>query len=428
MPTTAEAGRQEHPTDNPSGEAPVNTGSVAPGKGPSGLRRRIWGNPRARRLLVAGLAVVAVVLAVSWYYFATHETTDDAQIDGHIVAIAPRVGGMVTAVHVDDNQTVKKGAVLVEIDPADYQIALEHAQAQYAAAQAALEGAQAGVPIASQSTASGLSTADAQLASARSAKQSAAKEVSAAEARLDAARARAKQASDDLARMKKLIAKQEISQQQYDAAQSQATTAAAAVSEAEQGVAIAEGHQQQAASAVASARAAVAKARTGPQEVTVSKAQLASAEARVKQAKAALDQAQLNLARTKITAPMDGILSKKSVEVGEIVRPDQPLMALVPLSDIWVTANFKETELKNMRPGQRAKVTVDAYDRTYRGHVDSIAPATGAKFSLLPPENASGNYVKVVQRIPVKIVLEKGQDPKHLLRPGMSVEATVITH
>ncbi|HKI87009.1 MAG TPA: HlyD family secretion protein [Thermoanaerobaculia bacterium] len=420
MPTTAESGREEQPTGAARSEPTA--------KGPQGLRQRLWGNRRTRGLFLAGIAVAFVVLAVSWYYFSTHETTDDAQIDGHIVAIAPRVGGMVTTVHVNDNQTVKKGDLLVEIDPEDYQIALERAQAEYAAAEGALSAAEAGVPITSQSTASGLSTADAQLASVRSAYRSAAKEVAAAEARLEAARARAKQASDDLARMKKLIAKQEISQQQYDAAQSQATTAAAAVSEAEQGVAIAEGHQQQAASAVASAQAAVSKARTGPQEVTVSKAQQTSAEARVKQAKAALDQAKLNLQRTKITAPMDGVVSKKSVEVGELVRSDQPLMALVPLSDIWVTANFKETELKNMRPGQRARISVDAYDRTYRGHVESIAPATGAKFSLLPPENASGNYVKVVQRVPVKIVLDKGQDPERLLRPGMSVEATVITH
>ncbi len=428
MPTTEDAGRSELPTGTASEEQATAPGAARPKQRASGFRQRIWGNPRNRALSIATVAVVVVVLAVGWYYLATHVTTDDAQIDGHIVAIAPRVGGMVTDVQVDDNQQVKKGTVLVEIDRKDYQIALERSQAEYAAAEAALEAAQAGVPITSQSTASGLSVADAQLASARSAYQSAAKEVSAAEARLQAAQARAKQASDDLARMKQLIAKEEISQQQYDAAESQATTAAAAVSEAEQGVAIAEGHHEQAASAVASARAALAKARTGPQVVTVSKAQLSSAKARVQQAKAALDQAQLNLDRTKITAPMDGVISKKSVEVGEIVRPDQPLMALVPLSDIWVTANFKETELKNMRPGQRAKVSVDAYDRTYRGHVDSIAPATGAKFSLLPPENASGNYVKVVQRVPVKIVLEKGQDPKHLLRPGMSVEATVITH
>ena len=391
-----------------------------------GKLREIWSSPRARRIILGTLLVVVVAGFVGWRHFATRESTDDAQIDGTILAIAPRVGGMVTAVHVADNQKVEKGEVLVEIDPEDYRIAVEKAEAEYEAAQGALEGARAGVPLTSQTTASSLSTAKAELDSARSAEHSADQEIAAAGASLDAARARAKQAEDDLKRMKLLVAKQEVPQQQYDAAESRATTARAAVSEAEQQVAIAESHRRQAASAVASAEAAVEKAGAGPQEVTVSKGRRTSAEAQLKQAKAKLDQAKLDLARTKITAPAAGVVSKKSVNVGEIVRPEQPLMALVPLEDVWVTANFKETELHHMRPGQAAEISVDAYGRTYRGHVESIAPATGAKFSLLPPENASGNYVKVVQRVPVKIVFESGQDPEHLLRPGMSVAAIVF--
>ncbi len=390
--------------------------------------REAWSSPRARWIVLITLLVIAVAGLIAWRHYATRESTDDAQIDGTILSIAPRVGGMVTAVHVGNNQKVEAGEVLLEIDPADYRIAVDKAEGEYEAAQGALESARAGVPITSQSTASSLSTAKAELASARSAERSAEQEIAAAGARLDAARARAKQAEDDLHRLKVLVAKQEVPQQQYDAAQSQATAARAAVSEAEQGVAIAESHRHQAASAVASAQAAVEKAGSGPQEVTASKGRLSSAEAQLKQAKAKLDQAKLDLERTKVTAPAAGVISKKAVELGEIVRAEQPLMALVPLEDVWVIANFKETQLHHMRPGQPAEVSVDAYDTTYRGHVESIAPATGSKFSLLPPENASGNYVKVVQRVPVKIVLEKGQDPDHLLRPGMSVEATVLLH
>ncbi len=397
------------------------------GKEDRGLRS-VWTSPRARWIVLTALLAIAVAGLIAWRHLSTRESTDDAQVDGTILSIAPRVGGMVTAVHVAANQHVEKGEVLVEIDPQDYRIAVEKAEAEYRAAQGALEGARAGVPITSHATASSLSTARADLASARSAERSAEQEIAAARARLDAAEARAKQAEGDLARMQLLVAKQEIPQQQYDAAQSQATAARAAVSEARQGVAIAESHRHQAASAVASAQAAVEKAGAGPQEVTVSKGKLTSAEAEVEKAKAKLDQAKLDLERTKITAPLAGVISKKSVEVGEIVRSEQPLMALVPIEDVWVTANFKETQLHEMRPGLPAEVSVDAYDESYRGHVESIAPATGSKFSLLPPENASGNYVKVVQRVPVKIVLETGQDPEHLLRPGMSVQATVFIH
>ncbi len=387
---------------------------------------RIWGSQRARWLLLAALALLTVAGVLAWRHLASRETTDDAQIDGTILSIAPRIGGMVTAVDVHENQRVEDGAVLVTLDPEDYRIAVERAEAEYEAAQGALEGARAGVPLTSKTASSGLAAARADLASARSAETSATRETAAARARLDAATARAQQAKDDLARLGQLVAKQEVAQQQYDTARSRATAADAAVTEAEQQVAIAESHEHQAASAVQSAMAAVDKAEAGPQEVTASKGRRTSAEAQVKQAKAALDKARLDLARTRITAPAAGVISKRSVEVGEIVRPEQPLMALVPLGDVWVTANFKETQLRMMRPGQRAEVSVDAYGHTYTGRVESIAPATGSKFSLLPPENASGNFVKVVQRVPVRIVLDAGQDPDHLLRPGMSVEATVL--
>jgi membrane fusion protein (multidrug efflux system) len=234
--------------------------------------------------------------------------------------------------------------------------------------------------------------------------------------------------------MKQLVAKDEISQQQYDAAVASADaaratveSAQASVNEATQAVSVAESRRAQSLNALTQSQAELRTANTGPEQVTVIKARAESAAARVLQAKAVLDQATLNLAYTTVTAPTAGRVSKKSVEPGQVIQPGQPLLAIVPVEDIWITANFKETQLKNMRPGQPATVSVDAYGRTYQGHVDSIAAATGARFSLLPPENATGNYVKVVQRIPVKIVLDKGQDPEHLLRPGMSVVPTVHT-
>ncbi|HEX2458133.1 MAG TPA: HlyD family secretion protein, partial [Vicinamibacterales bacterium] len=197
---------------------------------------------------------------------------------------------------------------------------------------------------------------------------------------------------------------------------------------AQTSIAAAQARAAQARATVTRAQAGVQAAKTAPEQVQVTKSRADAADARVKQAQAALAQAQLNLERTVVKAPSTGVVSRKSVEPGQVVQPGQPLLALVTLGDVWVVANFKETQLKNMRVGQRATVDVDALGgREFSGHVDSIAAATGAKFSLLPPENATGNYVKVVQRVPVKIVFDAGQDPEHLLRPGMSVAPTVFT-
>ncbi len=396
---------------------------------------------RGRGWLLAGGVLVLVVLAGIWWYLGGHESTDDAQIDGHIVPIAARVGGTVADVKVDDNQVVEAGAVLVAIDQRDYQTALQRAEADYADAQAALAAAQAGVPITSTTTASQMSSAGANVDRSVAGADAATRDVDAArarlasmQARLQEAQANATRASRDLERMKQLIAKDEVSQQQYDAAVAAADaakatvdSARASVNEATQAVSVAESRRVQATNALTQAQAELRTAGTGPEQVAVTKARAESAAARVLQAKAVLGQANLNLAYTVVKAPVAGRISKKSVEPGQVVQAGQPLLAIVPVEDIWITANFKETQLENMRPGQRATVSVDAYGRTYEGHVDSIAAATGARFSLLPPENATGNYVKVVQRIPVKIVLDKGQDPQHLLRPGMSVVPTVHT-
>lgn len=398
--------------------------------------------PGAKWFLLVMVIAVAGLVAGIWSYFHHRESTDDAQIDGHITPISAKVGGTVLAVNVNDNQYVAAGTVLVQIDPKDYEVALERAQADFADAQAAAMAARTGVPIMSTTTGSQLTTSHANVESAQAGVVAGQKEVNAAHARLNSAKARLEEAqanwtkaARDLDRMKQLVEKDEISRQQYDAsvATEQATRAAvssaqAGVAEAEQAVAVAESHLLQARAGLQQAEAEVRAAQTAPQQVAVTRAHAASADAKVQEAKAKLDQAKLNLDYATVKAPVSGVVSKKTVEVGQIVQPGQPLLALVPLEDIWVTANFKETQLARMRPGQRAIISVDAYGgRTYKGHVDSIAAATGERFSLLPPENATGNYVKVVQRVPVKIVFEKGQDPEHLLRPGMSVIPTVIT-
>lgn len=371
-------------------------------------------HPGVRIALIVGLVIVLVGGYFVWNYYSVRESTDDAQVDGHITPISARVGGTVTSVNFKDNENVKDGTVLVTLDPKDYEIAVQRAKAELADARANLSAAQTSVPIASTSTTSGLSTAQAALNASQ-------REVQAANARLREAQANYDKTSKDLDRMKQLIAKDEISRQQYDAAIAAESAAKATVDAAQAAVATAESH-------VAQAEAGVRNAQSGPQQVKVTQAKANAAEAAVGKAEAALAQAELNLQYTTVRAPSDGIISKRSVEVGQVIQPGQPLAALVDLSDIYVTANFKETQLKGMHPGQPATIHVDAYDVDLKGHVDSIGGATGARFSLLPAENATGNYVKVVQRVPVKIVLEKGEDPNHILRPGMSVVPTVLTN
>ncbi len=423
-------------------ETPIKPESEVEVSRPARAGADFLGRPHAKWLLLGlGLIVLAGAHGI-WRYFSARESTDDAQIDGHIDPISARVGGTVGAVNVNDNQYVEAGTVLLEIDPRDYQVALERAQADLADKQAAAQAARTGVPITSTTTGSQLTSSHAKVENARAGVVAAQKELNAARARRNSAQARLEEvranntkAARDLDRMKPLAAQDEISQQQYDAAVAAADATRAAVASAEAGVVEADQTVEVAQSRLVQARGMLAQAesedraaQTGPQQVAVTRSNAASAQARAQAAKAALDQARLNLDYTTVKAPVSGVVSKKSVEVGQVVQPGQPLLALVPLEDIWVTANFKETQLKRMRPGQPATVSVDAYGgRTYKGHVDSIAAATGARFSLLPPENATGNYVKVVQRVPVKIVFEKGQDAQHLLRPGMSVLPTVIT-
>ena len=263
-------------------------------------------------------------------------------------------------------------------------------------------------------------TTSGQVRTAQSDVASAGARVHTAQARVREAEAKLAKAAQDLERLDKLVEKDEISRQEHDAAREAAATA-----RAERDAVVAQAHEAEAG--VNGAQARLTEAGTGPEQVSIMRSRAREAEAKVQQAKAAVDRARLDLEHTTVKAPVSGVVSKKTAEVGQVIQPGQPLLAVVPLDDIWVTANFKENELRDLRPGQRAEVKVDAYGRTYQGKVDSIAAATGAKFSLLPPENATGNFVKVVQRVPVKIVFERGQDPEHLLRPGMSVIPTVHT-
>jgi membrane fusion protein (multidrug efflux system) len=385
--------------------------------------------------------ILVVIAAVIWYWStAGRESTDDAQVDAHVTQIASRIGGTVLRVPVADNQLVDAGGVLVEIDPRDYQVALEKARAELADAEATALAAQSNVPITSMAAISNVTTARGGVEQAQGGVSGAERELDAARARLTTAQARLREAeangtrtARDVERLRGLLAKDEVSQQQFDAAVGAADAQKAAVdsarsqvTEVEAGIRIAESRLVQARAGEQQAHAELQTAQTGPQQVTAMKARAAAAEAHAQQAKAALSQAELNLEYATVKAPLKGIVSRKSIEVGQIVQPGQPLMAIIPLDTIWVTANFKETQLTNLRPGQRAVVTVDAYGgRKFTGHVDSIAAATGARFSLLPPENATGNYVKVVQRVPVKIVLDAGQNAEYVLRPGMSVVPTV---
>jgi membrane fusion protein (multidrug efflux system) len=395
---------------------------------------------RAKWLLIPIALILLVGAYGAWNYFSKWESTDDAQVDGHIHPVNARVGGTVMTVAVKENQFVEQGAVLAQIDARDYEIAVARAEADLAQARAAVVGARAGVPIASSTAGTQITSAEAIAERAKSGVDVATRELEVAQTRVTAAQSRVREAqanavktSRDLDRMKQLIAKDEVSQQQYDAAVSAAEVAHAAVDTTQAGVAqaqhelaVAQAKTAQSQAELQQARAEAEGTKTAPQQVVITRAQAQSAEARAQLAQSALDQARLNLEYTTIKAPVAGIVSKKSIEAGQVVQPGQPLMAVVPQEDIWITANFKETQLADMHQGQTATISVDAFGgRVLNAHVDSIASATGAKFSLLPPENATGNYVKVVQRIPVKLVFEAGQDAEHQLRPGMSTVVKV---
>jgi membrane fusion protein (multidrug efflux system) len=394
----------------------------------TGRFRVLRGSRRRTKFGRWWLILAAVVLVVGgfflWRYLASYESTDDAQVDVHLYPVSPRVGGYVIKVNVGDNQWVEKGTELVEIDPRDYQVAVDKANADLANAEASARSLGIVVPITSVNTSSQLRSAESDVANAQAGILAAQEQRRAARAQLEQALANDVKAQDDLVRYKLLVDKREVSAQTYDQALAVAKASTASVTGGRANVAAAEQAVQQAGSRLIQAEASVQYAQTGPQQVASSRARALSAAADVQQKRAALEQANLNLGYTRIVAPVSGEVNK-TVVTGMNVQPGQQLLTVVPLDEVWITANFKETQLKHMRPGQRVDITADTNGRTYKGHVDSIGGATGPLFSVLPPENATGNYVKIVQRIPVKIVLEPGENRDHQLRPGMNVNPKV---
>ena len=393
------------------------------------------------RLTVGGVALLAAALGL-FFYFHNRESTDDGQVDGHITPIAAKIYGRVGKVQVRDNQQVKAGQILVQLDPADYQAALDEAKGALALAEGEARSAGVDVPRTSEDTASGTSSAQAQLAGAQADlmraqatyEQSQTADLAYAQANIEKSRANAQLAQADLARYLPLMEKGEISKQQYDAAKANADATASALNadqqklvQAQRNVEISRAQLDASKARVLQAEAGVATAHADIKRVAMRSADAQAKYAKVEQARAQVEAAQLNLSYCNVVAPIDGVVTHKQVEDGQIVQQGQGLMVIVPLQDVWVTANFKETQLRKMRPGQKAYVEVDTYGKTFPGHVDSIAGATGAVVSLLPPENATGNFVKVVQRIPVKIVLDPISPDVAVLRPGMNVDTTVIT-
>jgi membrane fusion protein (multidrug efflux system) len=399
-------------------------------------------NPKLRRiLLIAGVALV-VIFAGLYLYYHNRESTDDAQVDGHITPISSKIYGRVAEVLVNDNEQVKAGQVLVRIDPRDYQAELDQAKGELALAEADAQSAGVDIPRTRENVASGTSSADAQLAGAEADlaraqvtyDQAKTSDLAWARANVDKSKANAELAQADLARYKPLLDKGEISKQQYDSAKANADATASALKadlekldQAGRNVDITKAQLVAAQARVAQAKAGVASALADTRQVGMRTADALGKAGKVQQQRGKVQSAQLNLSYTEIVAPVDGVATHKQVEVGQIVQQGQGLMVVVPLQNVWVTANFKETQLRKMKPGQKAEVHVDTYGKTFSGHLDSIAGATGAVLSLLPPENATGNYVKVVQRIPVKIVLDPIPPDKAVLRPGMNVDATVVT-
>jgi membrane fusion protein, multidrug efflux system len=385
--------------------------------------------PRSRRrgIIIVVIAVLIVAGLAFWWHSTFSEDTDDAQINGHLIQVSARIAGQVQKVWVEDNQQVKKGDPIVDLDPRDLQVAVENAKAALASAEAAALAANVAVPLTSINTGSALSSANSDVSGSHAQVLQAQQQQQAAHARVLQAQANDAKAQSDLQRYKPLVEKDVISKQQYDAAVAAAAAAAASVQDAMASEQAATEAVRVAREREAQSQAQLKYAQTGPQQVAAQNAKARQAEAQVQQAKAQLDQAELNLSYTKILAPEAGIITRKSVEINQNIATGQNLLTLVSLEHIWVTANFKETQLRHMESNQNVEIKVDATGKTYHGKVTQIGGATGSVLSLFPPENATGNYVKVVQRVPVRIDFTdlEHEDPNHSLRPGLSVEPNV---
>lgn len=382
---------------------------------------------RKRFFIIGGVVLVIIAVALFWWHSTYYEDTDDAQVDGNLVQISARVKGNIVKVHVEDNSQVQKGQVLVDIDPRDAQAELDQGEANLATAKANYEAALANVPITTLSTGATLTGAGADVRGALSTIAQSEKKLDAAQAQVLVAEANNTKAQLDLERYTPLVQRDVVSRQQFDAVVATAASMKAQLAEAQANLQAAKDQIHFANDRLASARASYNSAGTGPKQVAAQRAKADAAAAQVQQAEAALETDRLNLSYTKIVAPDSGIVNKKTADAGQNVSAGQTLMTLIPLTNLWITANFKETQLNKMRVGQLVTVKVDAYDgRTYHAKVTQIGGATGSMLSLFPPENATGNYVKVVQRIPVRLdFTNPNEDSDHLLRPGMSVTPTV---
>lgn len=387
-----------------------------------------FSNPRTKYWLTAGVILVALVSVLAWLHYRDRVSTDNAQVDSHLFPVASKAYGSVAEVLVNDNQKVKAGEVLVKLDPRDLQARVDQARAALALAESQSRAATVTVPLTAATTSSSVAAAEADLEHARLAyNQATTADLAYAQANVEKTQATADRARADLERMRPLAAKAEISALQFDSYVAAARVEDSELKANQEKLAQARENAEISRAALAAADARVAAARANEKQVEVRTADASAAEAAITQAKANLEAAELQLSYTMIASPADGVVSRRSVERGQIVQEGQGLMVIVPLDKVYVTANFKETQLANVHPGQKAEVTVDTYGKTFTGHVDSISGASGALMSLLPPENATGNFVKVVQRIPVKIVLDGVAPNSTPLLPGMNVEATIFT-
>lgn len=407
------------PAEKPQPEAP---------KPPMGQRVASGIRNHPVGALIGLLLLAAAIIGgfFLWQYLSSFESTDDARIDGHVNAITPRVSGTITSVRVVENQKVKKGDLLIELDPRDYAVGLERAQANFSQAQASTQAQQTNVPITSTSTATTIDTARSEVLNAQAGLSAAEREREVQVARLAEARANEANAQADLARYRMLVAKDEVSREEFDERVAKAAAATATVQAQQAAVSAAQKTIDQRNAAVDQAKSRLNQAiRNAPHEVNAQRATVEVQRAAANAARAAVNEAELNLQYTKLYAPVDGVVGRRAAEVGQRVQPGQQLLSIVQNGEVWVTANFKENQLRHMRAGQSARIHVDAFDRDYDGYVESMPAASAATFSMLPPENASGNYVKVVQRLPVRLRFKQGADPDRLLRPGMSAEPKV---
>ncbi|HEY4049076.1 MAG TPA: HlyD family secretion protein [Acidobacteriaceae bacterium] len=395
-----------------------------------GLRRIFHEHPVAAR--AAALLLLAVVVVGGGLFLwnsLAWESTDDAQVNGHIMPLSARINGYVREVPVIEGQIVHAGDLLVTIDPADYKIAVEQARATFEDAQASAASSRFNIPITSVTTRSNVDSATTAVANAEAGSRAAEQNFESAIALLEQAEANAARSDADLVRYEQLVAKEDISRQQYDQSVAAAKANRSGVVSARASAQAADQAVRQARGKLLQARADLRSAQTAPQQVSMTLAKADAADAQARERKAQLDQADLNLSYTVVRSPVTGIIGKKTVELGQNVSIGQELVEVVPLDDVWVTANFKETQLAHMRPGQLVEIKVDAYGRTWKARVTNMGAGAGSVFSLLPPENATGNYVKVVQRVPVRIDFDRTAGPdfnaEGLLKPGLSVEPKV---